>query len=104
MSCLVEIGGRLYSSLSLRTRFDLFIGGSSCSGRASSLLASMASRICSSSSYRLFIVALRFVVWLAEETRPALVVISWGDRVPSFACEPALEEVRSDLFRGRKLE
>jgi hypothetical protein len=69
----------------------------------SPLLASIALRNCSSSSYaasRLFIVDLLFALWMLEEGRPLL--LPRGDLVPSFEKEAARDVVRDMLwYSGR---
>ena len=87
------ITGKTYSSLSLRPRFVRRVPPSMLSV-FSPLLASMARRSCSSSSYaasRLFIVERRFwfaLCMLLDVGRPFLLP-ALGERVPSFEKEAA---------------
>ena len=95
-----------YSSLSLLPRFVRLMLPSSGTV-VSSLLASMARRNCSSSSYaasRLFMVDRRFDVWEAEAARGSpLEAPFFGERVPSFATDTDRED-RDGRLRGKYAE
>ena len=88
-----------YSSLSLRPRLPRrIVPPSVLSPLFSPLLASIALRSCSSSSYaasRLFIVDRRFALCKLEEGRPFL--LPRGDLVPSFEKEAARDVVLERL-------
>lgn len=86
-----------YSSLSLRPRLARLVLPSPISGAASSLLASIARRSASASSYpasRLFMVDLRFPDWVTEEFRALRPSFSLGDFVPSFPSDGGRDAVR----------
>jgi hypothetical protein len=95
-----------YSSLSLRPRLPRRIvpPPSVLSPLFSPLLASIARRSCSSSSYAaslLFIVDRRFALWRLDEGRSLFEPLR-GDRVPSLEKEAARDVVRERLwYRGR---
>lgn len=86
--------GCTYSSLSLRPRLRRVVPPPSVLSDFSPLLASIARRSCSSSSYaasRLFIVERRFwfaLIMLLDVGRPFLLPAR-GERVPSFEKEAA---------------
>jgi hypothetical protein len=84
-----------YSSLSLRPRLARRVPPSVLSPLFSPLLASIARRNCSSSSYAaslLFMVDRRFALWTLDDGRPFL--LPRGDRVPSLEKDAARDVVR----------